>query len=89
MGFQHIENYFSFVKIHSREYLTFNKQLVLAELAGLIAGLIIAEIFRSLSNVNNSLYSGVADYSFQSYFSLLYIITITEKIIYSIVYLIA
>lgn len=60
--FRLITNYISFLKNNKNNYLTFNKQLVFAEVAGLIAGWVVAELSNSLSRFNNSLYSGLTDY---------------------------
>jgi len=60
--FQNIKNYFIFVRKNKANYLLFNKQLVFSEIAGLIAGLIVAEASKSFNKIENSFYSGITDY---------------------------
>jgi hypothetical protein len=69
--FQTILNYIAFVKKNKVNYFIFNKQLVFSEIAGLISGLIVAEMFYSLSKASNSFYSGITDYIFSIVFFLI------------------
>jgi len=59
-----IKKYFRFVHANRPAYFNFNKQLVLGELAGFLAGIVVAEASARFKNdeIALSLYSGTADY---------------------------
>jgi hypothetical protein len=56
--------YFKFLVSRKSVYLTFNKQLFIAELAGFVAGVLVAEAAASMTRdeVEISLYSSISDY---------------------------
>lgn len=60
-----IGRYFRYLSSRKRVYLTFNKQLLIAELAGFVAGIIVAEVAASLTKADAtvSVYSAIADYA--------------------------
>lgn len=60
----HITGYFRFLMHHRRTYIEFNKQLLIGELAGFVAGIGVAEAAASakLDEIWISGYSSAADY---------------------------
>ena len=59
-----IRQYISYLAYNARKYKTFNKQLVVGELAGIAAGLLVAElaILTDLDKAGISIASAAADY---------------------------
>lgn len=59
-----IRQYISYLAVNVRKYKTFNKQLVIGELAGIAAGLLASELATSaaVGEAGVSIASGVADY---------------------------
>ena len=57
--------YFQFLASHKSAYLTFNKQLLVAELVGFGAGVVVAEAAQSLSlnEFSISILSSISDYT--------------------------
>ncbi len=63
---QEIRRYIVFLAKNKAAYLVFGKQLAISEIAGLLVGIIVAEIssyFLFNKKVDVSLYSGIADYA--------------------------
>jgi hypothetical protein len=61
-----IRSYIDFLAKNRSKYLVFSRRLVISEVAGLLAGIIAAEIssyFLNDKDIGISLYSGIADYS--------------------------
>jgi hypothetical protein len=60
-----IKKYIEFVQARKSEYINFNKQLIVSELAGFLSGITVAEIvssFSTQSEIAISILSGLADY---------------------------
>lgn len=78
---QEIIRYFAFIRKNKRVYLVFGRQLVISEIAGLVAGVLVAEgisgYFFFNKKIEVSLYSGIADYA-ASILSLVCIIMTTK-----------
>jgi hypothetical protein len=63
---QEVRRYIIFLTKNRTTYLVFGKQLAISEIAGLVMGVIVAEIsayFLLDKKVDVSLYSGIADYA--------------------------
>ena len=61
-----IRSYIEFLANNKSKYLVFSKQLAISEVAGLLAGIIVAEVssyFLNDKNIYISPYSGIADYA--------------------------
>ena len=62
---QPIKQYVRYLADNARKYKTFNKQLIIGELAGIVAGILVAEIATTIINLDKegiSIASSAADY---------------------------